>query len=134
MVDVAKAGFDLKTVTRDELIQIKGISFKTANCFLMHSRKDARCAALDTHLLKFLKAMGCSDVPSEAPQSLKKHTVLEKYFLDICDRSGFSPADLDLIAWRIYAYHPHHADYFVRCLKHRVSIYKHEESLDHALQ
>jgi len=120
MVAIAKSGFDLKTCTRDELVTIKGIGFKTANCFLMHSRKDARCAAFDTHLLKFMRAMGCQDVPDQAPQSKKQHERLEEKFLEIADKTGFSPADLDLITWRIYAHHSHHKDVFIKAVKQRI--------------
>ena len=94
MLLLASSGLDLRSCTRDDLVSIKGISFKTANCFLMHSRSNARCAAFDTHLLKFMKAMGFSDVPDQAPQSLKKHVELESRFLKVCDLTGFSPADL----------------------------------------
>lgn len=117
MLAVAKAGFDLKDVTRDELIQIKGISFKTANCFIMHSRKDAECAAFDTHILKFMRALGYPNVPDSAPQSLKKHELLERHFLDVCHKIGFAPADLDLITWRVYAHHKRHINSFVGSIK-----------------
>jgi hypothetical protein len=120
MIDVANSGFDLKTCTRDDLITIKGISFKTANCFIMHSRRNSRCAAFDTHVLKFMKAMGVVNVPDQAPQTLKRHEVLEKKFLYIADTVGFSPADLDLITWRIYAHHPRHARKFVAAVKQRM--------------
>jgi len=102
-------------------MSIKGIGFKTANCFLMHSRKDARCAAFDTHLLKFMKAMGCKDVPDQAPQSRKQHDRLEKVFLEIADKTGFAPADLDLITWRLYAHHAHHKDVFISAVKQRIA-------------
>ena len=121
MIDVASAGFDLKTCTRDELISIKGISFKTANCFIMHSRKDARCAAFDTHLLKFMRAMGVDNVPDETPQTLRQHERLEKKFLAISDGVGLAPADFDLITWRLYAHHAHHADMFVKAVKQRIN-------------
>lgn len=121
MIDLAKAGFDLKTCSRDELITIRGISFKTANCFIMHSRQNARCAAFDTHLLKFMKAMGCDNVPEQAPQTLRQHERLEKVFLEISDGLGFAPADLDLITWRLYAHHPRHAKSFIQAVKGRLA-------------
>jgi hypothetical protein len=120
MVDTANAGFDLKTCGRDDLITIKGISFKTANCFLMHSRRNSRCAALDTHVLKFLKDMGYENIPESAPQSLRQHERLEGYFLEICDCTGFTPANLDLLAWRLYAYHAGHKKTFIAAIKSRV--------------
>lgn len=120
MLLAANAGLNLRTCSREDLISIKGISFKTANCFLMHSRSNARCAAFDTHLLKFMKAMGCSEVPDQAPQNLKKHERLEQQFLQVCDLTGFAPADLDLVVWRLYAYHRHHVPFFIKCVKQRM--------------
>lgn len=121
MISVARAGFDLKTCSRDELISIKGISFKTANCFLMHSRRGARCAAFDTHLLKFMRAMGYENVPDQAPQTLRQHERLEDQFLEICDETGFEPAQLDLITWRIYAHHSSHTKKFIEAVKSRMN-------------
>ena len=120
MIDVANSGFDLKTCTRDDLITIKGISFKTANCFLMHSRKDSMCAAFDTHLLKFMRAMGVDKVPDQAPQTLRQHERLEKEFLKISNKVGLSPAYLDLITWRLYAHHSHHTRTFLAAVKQRM--------------
>lgn len=120
MIDVANSGFDLKTCTRDDLITIKGISFKTANCFLMHSRRNSRCAAFDVHLLKFMRAMGIDKVPDQAPQTLRQHERLEKEFLRISDKTGLAPADLDLITWRLYAHHSHHARTFLAAVKQRM--------------
>lgn len=124
MILVATSGLNLRRCTRDDLVAIKGISFKTANCFLMHSRADSRCAAFDTHLLKFMKAMGCSEVSDQPPRTLKQHEYLESQFLNICDSTGFTPADLDLITWRIYAYHKHHADLFIKCMKQRMKRFR----------
>lgn len=121
MVDTANAGFDLKKCSRDELTSINGIGLKTANCFLMHSRPDARCAGLDTHVLKFLRDMGCEDVPQATPKSIKQHKRLEDFFLEVCDCTGFTPADLDLVVWRLYAYHAPHRRRFISGVKARVA-------------
>lgn len=81
MFDVATRNLDLRTCSRDELLQVHGIGLKTANCFIMHSRAGSRCAGLDTHILKLLRALGYSQVPKSTPGSMKQYERLESYLL-----------------------------------------------------
>jgi thermostable 8-oxoguanine DNA glycosylase len=98
---LALHNLDLKTCTVNDLQCVYGIGPKTARCFLMHSRKDARCAGLDTHVLKFMKDLGY-DVPSSTPSG-KKYLKIEKQFLELVDLTGMSVAEMDLLIWRIYS-------------------------------
>jgi thermostable 8-oxoguanine DNA glycosylase len=92
---------NLKNVTIDELESISGIGSKTARFFLLHSRKDAQFAVLDTHILKWLREQG-HDAPKATPTK-KKYTVLEKIFLTEASKREMLPADLDLQIWKSYA-------------------------------
>ena len=56
--ELAASGLDLKTCSIDDLEQIPGIGRKTSRFFMMSSRNNAQCAALDTHVLKWLRANG----------------------------------------------------------------------------
>jgi thermostable 8-oxoguanine DNA glycosylase len=91
----------LKSVTLEELESIKGIGSKTARFFLLHSRKDAKYAVLDTHILKWLREQGY-DAPKATPTK-KKYAVLEKIFLTEAWKREMNPADLDLEIWKSYA-------------------------------
>jgi len=91
----------LKSVTLEELESVKGIGSKTARFFLLHSRKDVKCAVLDTHILKWLGTLG-HKVPKSTPAK-KTYSVLEKIFLNIAETRKISPADLDLMIWKSYA-------------------------------
>jgi thermostable 8-oxoguanine DNA glycosylase len=93
----------LSTVSLIELASIKGIGFKTANFFLLHSRKSYIGAVLDTHILKFLRAQGY-DAPKSTPP-LSQYPKWEQVFLDLCARlyPTQTIADVDLSIWTQYA-------------------------------
>ncbi len=93
---------DLRNDPVEALEAVHGIGPKTARMFLMHSRPEQRFAALDTHLLKHLKARGY-DVPSATPSAGKRYVELEKAFLSLADAAGMTPADYDLQVWKQYA-------------------------------
>jgi endonuclease III len=106
MQSVARSGLNLKTCSCEDLEKIPGIGKKTSRCFIMHTRKDARVAGLDTHLLKFLSALGY-DVPKSTPSSTKRYNKIECMYLDIVDQTNRTAAELDLLVWRVYSGHSH---------------------------
>lgn len=100
--ELVHSNIDLRTCTVEDLENIYGIGAKTARCFLIHSRPDANCAGLDTHILKFLRAKGCT-VPKGTPSSRKQYQKLEKIFLEYVKESGKSISEFDLEVWNNYA-------------------------------
>ena len=100
--NIIYANLNLRTCTVEELENINGIGAKTARCFLIHSRKNQRFAALDTHVLKFLKDKG-HEVPKSTPaKRSKKYYELEKIFLNYVKESGKTVAEFDLNLWNYY--------------------------------
>ncbi len=91
-------GYFLRSASIDDLEAIHGIGPKTARFFIMHSRRDQRVAALDTHILKELKANGI-DVPKSTPPAGKRYNELEKEFIKLADKAGKHVADYDLEVW-----------------------------------
>jgi len=100
-VELAYSRLDLKTCEAADLEKIYGIGMKTSRCFLLHSRKNARYAGLDTHVLKFLRAMG-HDAPKSTPIG-KKYLTLESAFLNYADMVYKTPAEFDLDIWNQYS-------------------------------
>jgi thermostable 8-oxoguanine DNA glycosylase len=96
--EVAFSGLDLRTCTPDDLMTIHGIGPKTARFFLLYTRKDARYAVLDTHILAFLREAG-HKVPKTTPQGAKRYAELEALVLKIADEQGVRPADFDTAIW-----------------------------------
>lgn len=98
--ELCRAELDLRTCTAEDLEKIFGIGMKTSRCFIIHSRKDAKYAGLDTHVLKYLKELGY-DVPKSTP-TRKKYLVLEEIFLQLAHLEGMLPAELDIQIWNKY--------------------------------
>ena len=92
---------NLRTCTASDLEAIHGIGRKTSRCFLLHSRKNAQAAGLDTHMLKHLKRLG-HDVPKSTPTG-KKYLTLEKIVLSLAKDAGMTPAEFDLHIWNSYS-------------------------------
>lgn len=95
-------GLDLYKCSIDDLVSIKGVAYKTANLFLLHSREGYVGACLDVHILRYLSQLGYA-VPKSTPQSKKKYKELEAIFLKICEQQNVAPAILDLKLWREFS-------------------------------
>lgn len=103
---LARSGWDLRTVSIETLQTVPGIGPKTARCFVLHSREGARVAGLDRHVMRYLGSKGYCDRDQLAPGSPKEYARLEQAFLKECDAYGMSPADFDLMLWKIGAKRP----------------------------
>lgn len=91
---------DLRRCSVDELEALYGVGMKTARCFVMHSRKEAQVAALDTHIKKGLRKLG-HDVPMGTlgrNAYLEWEKVLQKY----TEQLGMSAAAHDMAWWKAY--------------------------------
>jgi thermostable 8-oxoguanine DNA glycosylase len=97
-----KGVLDLRTCAASDLEAIHGIGQKTARCFLLHSRKNAQVAGIDTHMLKHLRALGYPDIPKSTPSG-KKYLTIENYVLSLAKEAGMSPAEYDLHIWNKYS-------------------------------
>ncbi len=95
---IVDAKLNLKTCTPAELEKIHGIGPKTSRFFILWTRPGARVAALDTHILKWLRYLG-HDAPLSTPQSSERYIKLEKIILDEADQRGMTPRDLDAAIW-----------------------------------
>jgi thermostable 8-oxoguanine DNA glycosylase len=72
----------LENMTVDSLRKFHGISFKTSKMIILHSRPGERHAVIDTHVIKFLRAVLKLDgLPKSTPNSQKKYDMLEDAFL-----------------------------------------------------
>jgi len=95
----------LKGATVQGLERIKGIGPKTARFFILHSFPNARCAVLDTHILKYIRERGIDSTAPKTTPSGKRYAELEKKFLDFYDNNYkrfYTLADFDLIIWKYY--------------------------------
>lgn len=92
---------DPATCTIEDLEAIRGIGPKTSRFFMLWTRENAQYAALDTHVLKFLRELGYN-APKSTPTG-KKYRELEKVFLEEAARRGKTPRELDAEVWNSYS-------------------------------
>lgn len=95
------SNLNLRICSPKQLEEIYGIGFKTSRFFVMHSREGCRHAALDTHILRWLRNQGV-EAPKNTPGSKKQYERLEKEFLQRVPADK-SPAEFDLEIWNEYS-------------------------------
>jgi hypothetical protein len=100
--DLATSGIDLRSCGAEDLERFRGIGMKTSRFFILHSRPGARVAVIDTHVLKYLRAIGAEKVPDTIPTG-KDYLRLEAVILGEADRLGLTVADFDLKVWTWFA-------------------------------
>lgn len=100
LLTLAKSKLDLRKCSVQDLETISGIGRKTSRCFVIHTRRDAWYAGLDTHALKFLRSKGY-EAPKVTPSSQKKYDQLEQLFLKFVPK-GMTAGEFDLINWNNY--------------------------------
>lgn len=99
----------LRHASACDLEEIHGVGPKTARYFILHTRPKARVAALDTHILRYLRDRTDMEVPSSTPTG-KRYTELEEAFLLMADFEGVDPAAMDLAIWQA-SRETNHADW-----------------------
>lgn len=95
------AGDDPREWSLPLIESIPGIGPKSARWFYLLCHPAAKVAALDTHVLKFLRDQGIA-APKTTPPAGKKYKTLEMLFVEYADRLGIQPRDLDFMVWAVY--------------------------------
>jgi len=89
---------DLSACTPEDLENIHGIGPKTARFFILWTRPEAEYAALDVHILRWLRSLGYK-APKQTPSG-KKYKELEDVFLKEARKRNLTPSKLDYIIWK----------------------------------
>lgn len=93
---------DLRTASVAELMEIHGVGPKTARFFILHTRADAECAVLDTHILKWMRGLvdPIFEVPASTPP-INKYQTLEFVAIKLMKTHfpNISLAEADLLIW-----------------------------------
>jgi thermostable 8-oxoguanine DNA glycosylase len=100
---VSKGAQWLRTASAEDIRKsITGAGYKTSRFFTLHSRRNENVAVIDTHMLKYLKHLGASNVPDGIPNG-PEYLRLEKLLLAEAAKKKLSMADFDLKIWSHYA-------------------------------
>lgn len=97
----ALVAVDPEACTVEELEAIHGIGPKTSRFFLLWTRPGVRYAALDTHLMKFLRRLGYTTLTA-TPVNMNVYRALETKFLELCTKMAVEPRQLDWWVWKAY--------------------------------
>lgn len=95
---LVSAQIDLAACCPEQLERIHGIGPKTSRFFILWTRPGAEHAALDTHVLKWLRYLG-HDAPVSTPASSRKYAELERIFLAAARSRGMTARELDSAIW-----------------------------------
>lgn len=87
-----------ETCTLEELEEVHGVGPKTARFFLLWTRPGVRLAALDTHILAWLREQGI-DAPKATPPAGERYKHLERIFISYADDLNMTPRELDYKIW-----------------------------------
>lgn len=96
---MATKKLDLLKCSIEDLEGIPGVGPKTSRFFIIKTRPWVRCAVLDVHILRWMRANGYPDAPRNTPQNKRLYAYFEKAFLDECDKRQKSPFDFDFEIW-----------------------------------
>lgn len=94
---LAKAELDLRTCSAQQLEAIHGVGPKTSRFFILWTRPEAEHAALDTHVLKWLRYLG-HNAPMSTPSG-EKYAELERVFIAAAKARGMTARELDSAIW-----------------------------------
>jgi thermostable 8-oxoguanine DNA glycosylase len=97
LTELVKSDLDLMTCTPAQLQAIHGIGPKTARFFILWTRPGERYAALDVHILRWLRQW--YNAPESTPQNENKYRTYEILFLAEADKRGLTARELDSQIW-----------------------------------
>lgn len=100
LYQLSRSEIDLRTCTPSDLEKIHGIGPKTSRFFIMYTQPGARVAALDTHILRWLREQGV-DAPHQSPSG-RRYLELEEQFINLVPE-GKTIAEMDLSIWNRYS-------------------------------
>jgi len=95
---LSDSDLELTTCTPQQLEFIPGVGPKTSRFFILWTRPDAECAALDVHILRWLRTLGYL-APFATPQDSETYGRWERVFLKEAQERGMKPAKLDAQVW-----------------------------------
>ena len=96
------AKLDLRTCSRDDLMNVYGVGPKTARFFLLHTREYCDDVVLDTHILRWMREKcGIKDAPKNTPKNPEKYAKyagLCRYLMEE-HYPNLTLAQTDLMIW-----------------------------------
>lgn len=95
------AQLDLRTCTRQDLLNVHGVGPKTARFFLLHTREFCEEIVLDTHILRWMRDVCGVPAPKNTPQNIMEYDDLARqcrYLMEV-HYGDLTLAQADLLIW-----------------------------------
>lgn len=86
--------------TREDLVQLPGFGLKSASFYLLYTRRGMRMAALDTHILAWLKEQHVRHHIPPATPSGALYLTVEALFIKDAAKRNMDCAELDFSIWK----------------------------------
>lgn len=99
MRDLMWIKFSLRDCTPQQLETVHGIGPKTSRFFIMWTRPDEGLAALDVHVLRWLRNNGYPDAPTSTPQNLDTYEKWEDIFVKEALKRNKTAREFDHEIW-----------------------------------
>jgi thermostable 8-oxoguanine DNA glycosylase len=105
LASLAQSPADLRHGSFDELLAIKGFSFKTLPFFLTYSRENSEWFVPDIHVMRAMDKEGCPHIRKNPageilpPESRAYYTKLNEYFNEMARERGLTVRELDYSIW-----------------------------------
>lgn len=103
LTDTFTSRIDLRVSDIHDFVRIRGVKYKTAYFFLLHSRPDVTDIVIDTHILKYLRDNGVA-APKTTPQNEQAYKILEESVRKLFARDypEKTTAEADFLVWSKY--------------------------------
>lgn len=96
--ELANSDIDLATCEPEDLERFPGIGRKTSRFFILWTRPGAMYAALDVHILQWLREQGY-ECPNRYPKTETAYHRLEMAFIAEAKKRNMTPRELDWLIW-----------------------------------
>lgn len=96
--ELCQSDIDLRTCEPEDLEKFPGIGRKTSRFFILWTRPGAQYAALDTHIMAWLREQGY-ECTNRTPRTDTSYLNLEAAFLSEAKKRNMTPRELDWLIW-----------------------------------
>jgi hypothetical protein len=96
--ELCRADLSLLNCGPEDLEKIHGIGPKTSRFFIIWTRPEERYAALDVHVLRWMREQRGYDTPKSTPSG-RRYRELEEAFIHEANELGMTPRELDSEIW-----------------------------------
>lgn len=89
----------LRLAEIDDLESLPGVGPKTSRFFKLWVDPEAEVAALDVHVMRWLRSNGFPEAPKKTPPQGRQYRKWERIFVNVAKSRDMTPRQLDNVVW-----------------------------------